>query len=248
MPTEINTIGVLGGGVMGAGIAQVLAVASLQVTVRDLKDEFIEKARTTIVDGRYGFTRGLELGKVTRAQVDTALANLSFTTEMEDLKDVDLIIEAVPEDTELKRQVFAEADRVVKRQAIFASNTSGFAIAHLSQGVGRKERFAGMHWFSPALVMRLVELVYTPETAEETLQALEALCQKVGKTSIRVKDAPGSYGFVANRIYYAAVRESQKVMEEGIASVEDINKAMVYGFNWPIGPLAMSAQARKGWK
>ena len=248
MPTSINTIGVLGGGVMGAGIAQALAVGGVRVTVRDINDELVEKARSTIVDGRYGLKRGVERGKTTQAEADAALANLSFTTRLEDLKDIDLIIEAVPEDLELKKKVFAEVDTIVRTEAIFASNTSGLAIADLNQAVGRKQRFIGMHWFSPAPVMKLVELVHAPDTAEETIQALEALCLRVGKVSIRVKDAPGKYGFVANRIYFAAVREAQKVLEEGIASAEDINKAMVAGYNWPVGPLAMIAGATKGWQ
>src|SRR3990170_432578 len=239
--TQINTLGVLGGGVMGSGIAQALAVGGCTVTVRDLNQELIEKARATIVDGRYGLKRGVERGKTTQAEADAALANLSFTTRLEDLKDVDLIIEAVPEDLELKRKVFTEVDTTVRPDAVFASNTSGLAISDVNQAVSaaRRPRFIGMHWFSPAPVMRLVELVHASETAEETIQALEALCQRAGKVSIRVKDAHGKYGFVANRIYFAAVREAQKVMEEGIASVDDINKAMVYGFNWPVGPLAM---------
>src|SRR3972149_3740690 len=113
---------------------------------------------------------------------------------------------------------------------------------------GRRPRFIGMPWFSPAPIMKLVELVHASETAEETIQALEAICQRIGKVSVRVKDAPGKYGFIANRIYFAAVREAQAVLAEGIASAEDINKAMVYGFNWPVGPLAMVEGARKGWQ
>jgi len=248
MPQDIQTIGILGGGVMGSGIAQALALAGFKVTVRDLTQELLNKCRATIVDGRYGLKRGVERGKTTQEQADAALANLSFTTRLEALRDIDLIIEAVPEDLNLKKQVFSEIDHLVQPQAIFASNTSGFAISDLNQAVVRKERFIGMHWFSPAPVMKLVELVYAPETSEETIQALEALCQKADKVSIRVKDAPGTYGFVANRIYFAAIREAQKVLEEGIASGEDINKAMVYGYNWPIGPLAMVQQALKGWQ
>ena len=103
-----------------------------------------------------------------------------------------------------------------------------------------------MHWFSPANIMRLVELIHAPETSEESIKALEGVCEKAGKVSVRVKDAPGEYGFIANRIYFAAVAEARKVLEQGIATEEDINKAMVYGFNWPVGPLAMVAGARRG--
>src|SRR3990172_3120926 len=246
----IETVGVIGGGVMGSGIAQALAVGGCRVTVRDLNEQLIEKSKERIVEGRYGLERGVERGKTTRDDADAALARLSWTTSVGDLKDVDLVVEAVPEDLELKKKVFVELDGTLKAGAIFASNTSGLAISDLNKAVSeaRRPKFIGMHWFSPAPVMKLVEIVHAPETAEETVQALESLCQRSGKVSIRVKDAPGRYGFVANRIYFAAVREAQKVLEEGIASAEDINKAMVSGFNWPVGPLAMIEGATKGWQ
>jgi 3-hydroxybutyryl-CoA dehydrogenase len=248
--TEIKTVGVIGGGVMGSGIAQALAVGGCRVTVRDLNEQLIEKSKHTITEGRYGLERGVERGKTTREDADAALSRLSWTTSVGDLKDVDLVVEAVPEDLELKKKVFVELDGALKASAIFASNTSGLAISDLNKAVSeaRRPRFIGMHWFSPAPVMKLVEIIHAPETAEETVQALESLCQRAGKVSIRVKDAPGRYGFVGNRVYFAAVREAQKVLEEGIASVEDINKAMVFGFNWPVGPLAMIEGATKGWQ
>ena len=247
---EITSIGVIGGGVMGSGIAQALAVGGARVTVRDLNEQLIEKSRSTIVDGRYGLKRGVERGKTTQEDADAALKRLAWTTSMEDLKDCDLIIEAVPEDLELKKKVFGELDTVAGPETIFATNTSGLAISDINKAVSeeRRKRFIGMHWFSPAPVMKLVELVYAPETADEAIAALESLCQRVGKATVRVKDAPGRYGFIANRIYFAAVREAQKVLEEGIATPEDINKAMVFGFNWPVGPLAMVEGATKGWQ
>jgi 3-hydroxyacyl-CoA dehydrogenase len=247
---SIETVGVVGGGVMGSGIAQALAVGGAQVTVRDINDEMVAKSRSTIVDGRYGLNRGVERGKTTQEEADAALARLSWTTDVGGLAGVDLVIEAVPEDLDLKKKVFAELDGVAKPEAFFASNTSGLAISDLNKAVAetRRPRFIGMHWFSPAPIMKLVELVQAPETAEETVQAVESLCQRIGKVSVRVKDAPGKYGFIANRIYFAAVREAQAVLAEGVASAEDINKAMVYGYNWPVGPLAMVEGARKGWQ
>ena len=247
---EIKTVGVIGGGVMGSGIAQALAVGGCQVTVRDLNEQLIEKARDTVTDGRYGLNRGVERGKTTREDADAALARMSFTTSLDDLNDLDLIVEAVPEDLDLKKKVFSELDGAVGASTIFASNTSGLAIADIATALteSRRPLFIGMHWFSPAPVMKLVEIVRAETTAEETVLAMESLCDRVGKVSIRVKDAPGRYGFVANRIYFAAVREAQKVLEEGVANVEDINKAMVYGFNWPVGPLAMIEGATKGWQ
>ena len=250
MPIEIKSAGILGGGVMGAGIGQALALGGLKVAIRDLNDELLEKARSTIVDGRFGLKRGVERGKTSQEQMDSAIANLSFTTKLDDLKDMDLIVEAVPEDLELKKKLWAEVDGIVQAEAVFATNTSGLVIGELNQAVkeARRPRFIGMHWFSPAPIMKLVELIHAPETAEETILALESLCQRIGKASVRAKDAPGKYGFIANRVYFAAVREAQAVLAEGIASAEDINKAMVYGFNWPVGPLAMVEGARKGWQ
>lgn len=243
---DINLIGVMGGGVMGGGIAQVCALSGYPVMIRDLNEELLVKTRDAIMEGRYGLRTGVERGKVTQEQMDEATGKLAFTTHVEDLRSADLIIEAVPEDLELKRKVFAELDTQVKPDSIFATNTSGFSISQLNQAVARKDRFLGMHWFSPAPVMRLIELVHAPETSEEAIATLEALGERLGKVTIRVKDAPGEYGFVANRIYFAAVAEARKVMEEGIATADDINKAMRFGFNWPVGPLEMAAGARKG--
>jgi 3-hydroxyacyl-CoA dehydrogenase len=248
MSEEITKVGMMGGGVMGGGIAQVLSVAGYRVVLRDLTQELLDKTRETVVDGRFGLQAGVQRGKLTDAQMEAAQARIAFTTDMADLRDVDLLIEAIPENLDLKRKIFAELDSLVRPDAIIATNTSGFALADLSQAVSRKERFAGMHWFSPVPAMKLVEIISTPETSEETVRRLEAVGDKAGKVTIRVKDAPGRYGFVANRIYYAAVAEARKILEEGTASEDDINKAMVYGFNWPVGPLAMTAGARSGWK
>jgi len=246
-PEEVKTIGMMGGGVMGGGIAQVLAVGGYRLIVRDLTQELLDKTRATIVDGRFGLKAGVQRGKLSEEEMEAALARIGFTTEMADLRDVDLLIEAIPEDLELKRKVFAELDNLIRPEAIFATNTSGFAIADINQAVSRKDRFAGMHWFSPVPAMKLVEVIYSLETSEDAIACIEAAGAKAGKVTIRVKDAPGKYGFIANRIYYAAVAEARKILEEEIAGADDINKAMVYGFNWPVGPLAMSAGARSGW-
>jgi 3-hydroxyacyl-CoA dehydrogenase len=247
---SIQTAGIIGGGVMGSGIGQALAVGGLTVIIRDVNEQAVEKSRSTIVEGRYGLNRGVERGKTTQAEADAALARLSWTTDVSGLAGADLVIEAVPEDLELKKRVFSELDGIVKGEAIFASNTSGLAISDINKAVSESRRplFLGLHFFSPASIMKLAEIIYAPETAESTITAIEDVCQRAGKVSVRVKDAPGRYGFIANRIYFAAVREAQKVLEEGIASAEDINKAMVFGFNWPVGPLAMVEGATKGWQ
>jgi 3-hydroxyacyl-CoA dehydrogenase len=245
---DIKTVGVMGGGVMGGGIAESFIFNGYRAIVRDLNDDLIEKTRQTMIDGRFGLKGAVERGKMTQDDFDAAVGRLSFTKEITDLRDVDLIVEAVPENLDLKKSVFSDLDRVVKPEAIFATNTSGFAISDLNKAVARRDRFIGFHWFSPAFIMKIIEVIYAPETSQDTLETMLELTRRLGKTPITVKDAPGKYGFVANRIYFAMVAEARKVLEEGIASDEDINAAMRLGFNWPAGPLEMVAGARKGWQ
>ena len=186
--------------------------------------------------------------------MDEALANLTLTTRAEDLKDCDVIIEAIGggpigqmENKDTKLKVFGELDNLVKKEAIFASNTSFFTIADLAAVTQRKDKFIGMHWFSPANIMKVVEITWTADTSEETIQLIEGLCDKLGKTHVRVKDIPGDTGFISNRIYGAIFRETQKIIEEGTATAEDIDTVMMGGFNWPTGPAGMAAGAAGGW-
>jgi 3-hydroxybutyryl-CoA dehydrogenase len=245
---DIKLVGVMGGGVMGGGIAQTCAAAGFRTVCRDISEELCEKTRATVIEGRFGLRGAVERGKLTQQQMDETIAHLSFTTNIEDLRDADLIIEAVPENLDLKKNIFAELDKAIKPSAVFASNTSGFAISDLNKAVARKDRFIGMHWFSPAFVMKLVEIISAPETSEETVKLIEDLATRLGKETVRVKDAPGAYGFIANRVYFAAVAEARKILQEGLATEDDINKAMRIGFKWPVGPLEMVAGARKGWQ
>jgi len=253
---DIKTLGVVGAGVMGSGISQVAALAGYKVVTRDLNDEILAKAKEGITSGRFGFKGAVERGKITQEQVDKALANIKLTTKVEDLKDVDILIEAIGgggaaelENKDLKLRVFKELDGIVKKEAIFASNTSFFTIRDIAAVTNRKDKFLGMHFFSPVPVMKVVEVIWTPETAKETTDAAVGFCQKVGKIPVRVKDVPGDTGFIGNRIYFAAVREAQKVLEEGIVEKpEDIDAVMTMGFNWPIGPMMMGGGARSGWK
>ncbi len=245
---EIKKVGIAGGGVMGGGIAMTFVQHGYAVVIRDISDEAVAHTRSTVQHGRFGWEGAVDRGKFTRGQVDAFANNLSFTTDVEGLSDCDLIIEAVPEDEELKKKVWAELDSRVKPAAIFATNTSGFAIGSLNQAVSRRDRFIGMHWFSPANIMKLVELVHAPETSEECIATMEETCRRIGRTSVRVKDAPGSYGFIANRVYFAAVAEGRKIAEAGLATPEDIDTAMKLGYNWPSGPLEMFRGARSGWQ
>lgn len=245
---DIKLVGVMGGGVMGGGIAQTFAAHGFHTIIRDLNDDLIEKTRASMVDGRFGLKGSVERGKMTQEEYDATIARFSFTKEVNDLRNCDLIVEAVPENLDLKKSVFSELDGLIKAGAIFASNTSGFAISDLNKAVSRRDRFVGFHWFSPAFIMKPIEVIAAPETSQETVDVMVELTGRLGKVPIRVKDAPGKYGFVANRIYFAMVAEARKVLDEGIASADDINAAMRLGFNWPAGPLEMVAGARKGWQ
>jgi 3-hydroxyacyl-CoA dehydrogenase len=245
---DIKKVGVMGGGVMGGGIAQSFIAHGFTAIVRDLNDELIEKTRASMIDGRFGLKGAVERGKMSQGDYEAAVARLSFTQDVNDLRDVDLIVEAVPENLDLKKSVFTELDGIVKDDAVFATNTSGFAISDLNKAVARRDRFIGFHWFSPAFIMKPIEIISAPETSQETTDLLVAITKKLEKVPIMVKDAPGKYGFVANRIYFAMVAEARKVLEEGIASAEDIDTAMQLGYNWPIGPLGMTRGARSGWQ
>ena len=245
---DIKLVGLMGGGVMGGGIAQTFAAHGFKTIIRDLNDDLIEKTRHSMVEGRFGLNGAVERGKMTKDEYDATVARFSFTKEVGDFRDCDLIVEAVPENLDLKKSVFAELDTLAKKEAIFATNTSGFAISDINKAVSRRDRFVGFHWFSPAFIMKPVEIVYAPDTSEATIATMEAVGARLGKVTIRVKDAPGKYGFVANRIYFAMVAEARRVLDEGIASAEDIDTVMKAGFNWPVGPLGMTKGARGGWQ
>ncbi len=251
---DVKSIGVLGGGVMGSGISQTAIVAGYKVICRDLTEEILARTRDTIVSGRFGLKGGVERGKQTQEQMDQAMANLTLTTKVEDLKDCDIVIEAIGggpggqmENKDIKLKVHAELDETIKKEAVFASNTSTFTIADIAAVTKRKDKFIGMHFFSPANIMRAVEVIWTADTSEETIQLIEGLCDKLGKIHARVKDVPGNTGFIGNRVFGAARREAMKIIEEKIATAEDIDATMMGGFNWPAGPLGMGLGARAGW-
>jgi 3-hydroxybutyryl-CoA dehydrogenase len=245
---DVKKIGMLGGGVMGGGIGQVMAIAGYEVVIRDLTPEILDKTRNTIVETRFGLKRAVEIGKLGQNDYEGVVSRLNYTTRLEDLANCDVIVEAVPEDLELKQRVFKELDGIVKPEAIFASNTSGFAIEDIARDVSpeRKQRFAGTHYFSPVPAMKACELVYTPETSQETIDTLKAMVEGAGKVVVMVKDAPGSYGFIVNRIFRAAREEADKIVEAGIATKEDVDTAMITGRNWPVG-FYLNQGARSGW-
>jgi 3-hydroxyacyl-CoA dehydrogenase len=238
---------VIGAGVMGSGIAQTLAQAGFGAVCCDVSEEVIEKAREIVVKGRYGLARAVSRGKLDQAAADAALARIRFTTSLDHAAAADLVIECVPERLDLKIKVFRDLDDLAPPDTILASNTSGFPITALAAATERPDRVIGWHWASPPPVMRMAEIVVTPATSEETTQTVVEMASKCGKNPVVVKDLPTQWGFVANRIYFAMVREAQHVVDAGIASTDDVNRLMVDCFNWPVGPFAMVKGATSGW-
>jgi 3-hydroxyacyl-CoA dehydrogenase len=241
-------VGVIGAGVMGSGIAQACATAGCPTTCYDVSREALERARASVRSGRYGFERAVERGKLARGEAEAALARLAFTASFEEAAAAELVIECVPEDLALKIETFRALDRQAPPSAILASNTSGFPIAALAAATARPERVIGWHWASPPVVMRLAEIVVTPRTGAEAVRAVSELARRCGKNPVVVKDAPTSWGFVANRVYGAMLREAQRVVAEGVATPEQVNELMVDCFRWPVGPFAMVEGATRGWK
>ncbi len=232
---EIRKVCVLGAGIMGAGIAQVLAQAGFEVGLRDIEDRFVEKGLAGI---RKNLDRAVSKGKLNQEEADAVLARIHGTTQMEEAaKDADFVIEAVIENMEVKKEVFRELDQITKSEAILASNTSGLSITEMASVTGRPEQVIGMHFFNPVPVMKLVEIIRGFVTSDETFQATKTLVERIGKTPVEVKEAPG---FAVNRILCPMINEAIFVYSEGIASAEDIDRAMKLGANHPIGPLALA--------
>lgn len=234
---QVRTIGVMGGGVMGGGLAQVLAVAGYQVVVRDLNDAIIQQTKDAVFESRWGMKRAVEIGKLPFDRAVVAMPRISFATDINALRDVDFLIEAVPERLDLKQRVFAELDALVKREAIFVSNTSGFPIVDIARDVSEARRplFGGMHFSNPVPTMKMCEVIYTPQTSQETIDTIRGIAEKAGKVVCMVQDQPGSYGFILNRVFAAARREAEQIVDAGLATPEDVDKAMMTGRNWPAG-------------
>jgi 3-hydroxyacyl-CoA dehydrogenase len=241
-------IGVLGAGVMGAGIAQVTATAGHETVCYDVNAAALASGEEHVTTGRYGFERGVERGKLTREEADAARARLSFTSSFEDAAQVDVIVEAVPEKLDLKQQVFRDLDAAAPAATIFASNTSGFPIGQIADATKRPELVIGWHWASPPAVMRLAEIVRGPDTNDATVATIVELATACNKNPVVIHDSPsGTWGFVANRVYSAMIREANACIEEGIATREQVDALMVDCFRWPVGPFGMVQGASSGW-
>lgn len=245
--SEVKRIGVLGAGVMGSGIAQVTATAGYDTVCYDVDPGALEAGKEHVTTGRYGVERGVDRGKLTREQADAALARLTFTGSFNEAAATDLVIEAVPERLELKVRVFRDLDRAAPDTTILASNTSGFSIAGIGAATDRADRVIGWHWASPAPVMRLAEIVSARETSDATITVVRNVASACGKNPIVVKDTPMAWGFVTNRVYFAMVAEAQKVVNEGIATADEVDQLMMDCFRWPTGPFGMVKGAGSGW-
>ena len=231
---DIKTIGVLGAGSMGNGIAQVAAQAGYKVVMRDIEDRFVENGLKAI---EKFLAKSVEKGKMTGDQKKEILTRIKGTTRMEDLLDVDFVIEAVFEDLDLKKNVFKKLDELTRSHVILTTNTSSMSVTEIAMSTKQPEKVAGMHFFNPAPLMRLVEVIRGYHTNDETTRAVMEMAKKLGKEPVEVKkDTPG---FIVNRLMIPHFLEAIKMYEEGIATVEDIDKAVKLGLNYPMGPFEL---------
>jgi 3-hydroxybutyryl-CoA dehydrogenase len=230
---SVEKVGVVGLGTMGAGIAQVCVQAGIETVGREVSDDLCERARVRIA---HYLGRGVEKGRLTPEDRDAALARLTTTTELAELAGCDLVIEAVVEDLEVKRKLFRELEAVVGPDAVLATNTSALSVTEVAQATERPARVVGMHFFNPAPVLPLVEVVRTELASDDAVETAFALAERLGKEPIRCNDTPG---FVVNRILIPLLNDCVRVLDEAGVSPEDLDKAMTRGVNWPIGPCAL---------
>jgi 3-hydroxybutyryl-CoA dehydrogenase len=229
----IKTVGVLGAGLMGSGIAEVAAKAGYKTIVREVSEELSRKGRARI---DASLARAVEKGKLDGADRDAAKARLSETTRLEDLADCDIVIEAIVENLETKNETFAALDRACKAETIFCSNTSSLTITEMSAATTRPDRFAGLHFFNPVPVMKLVEVVRTIATSKETEDTVFEFAKSLGKEPIRAND---NSGFVVNRLLVPYLLDAVRALEEGVGTKEDIDRGMELGCGHPMGPLRL---------
>jgi 3-hydroxybutyryl-CoA dehydrogenase len=229
----MKVVGVIGAGQMGAGIAQVAAQSGFTTVVREVSDAICQRARGSI---EKTLNKGIERGKVTAEQRDKTLGNLSFTTDVSALKDCDIVIEAVVEDLEVKNDLWKQLDALCPQHTIFASNTSSLTIAAMAAATARADRMVGLHFFNPVPLMKLVEVVRTVTTSQETFDRAFAFAKALGKEPIAAKD---NSGFVVNLLLVPYLIDAITQLEHGVASVEDIDKGMQLGCGYPMGPFTL---------
>lgn len=230
---EVRSIAVVGAGTMGRGIAYAAVAGGFRTVLTDVSQEALAKAQGYIRETLQG---ARERGKW-QGDPEEALARLTLTPRLEDAAAAELVIEAAPEDIRLKVDIFSRLDQFASAETLLASNTSSLSLTEMSAAFSRPARFLGMHFFNPVPKMKLIELIFTPETSEETLATADAVARRMGKETVRVKDSPG---FATSRINALIGNEAFRMLEEGVASVEDIDKAVKLGLNHPMGPFEMA--------
>lgn len=231
---EIKKIGVVGAGTMGNGIAQLAAQIGCTVVMRDVEQRFVDNGLKNI--NRF-LSKSVEKGKMTEDQKGEILGRITGTTQMADLKEVDIVIEAVIEDLNLKKSVFKELDGICRPEVILATNTSSMSITEIAVATQRPDKVVGMHFFNPVPLMRLVEVIRAYQTSDDTVQITTDLAKKMGKETVEVKkDSPG---FIVNRIMIPHFIEAINIVQEGIATPEDVDKAVKLGLNYPMGPFEL---------
>lgn len=231
--SEFRKVGVLGCGLMGSGIAQVSAMAGYETVARDVSKDITDRGRAGIEKSLAKF---VEKGKLTAPDRDATLKRLSFTTAVSDLKASDVVIEAITEDLELKNALWRELDGLCGPRTIFASNTSSLTVAAMAAATKRPDRFVGLHFFNPVPLMQLVEVVRTVTTSEETFQRAYAFAKSLGKEPVAAKD---NSGFIVNLLLVPYMLDAIRAVEQGVASIPDIDKAMQLGCGYPMGPLTL---------
>ena len=230
---EIRKVGVVGLGTMGAGIAQISVQSGFETIGREVEPQLGERGRATIE--RY-LARGVEKGRLSGDERDAALGRLTLTTDLADLADCDLVIEAALEELELKRKIFAEIDRVTRPEAILATNTSALSVSEIAEATEHPQRVVGMHFFNPAPVLPLVEIVRGRESSAEAVDTAYAWAERAGKQPVRCNDTPG---FIVNRILIPLLNDCVRVLDEAGVEPEAMDKAMTNGAGWPLGPCAL---------
>ncbi len=231
---EIKKVGVVGCGSMGAGIAQLCAQSGYQVVVSEINDEFLKKGLASIDKT---LARSVEKGRLSQPDKDAIMGRLKGTTSTKDFSGCDLVIEAAIENLDLKKKIFADLDGVCPPNAILATNTSCLSIIEMAMVTKRPDKVLGLHFFNPAPVMKLLEIVKTIATSDETVKASQKFGESLGKTTVIAQDAPG---FIVNRLWIPFLLHSIRLYEEGVASREDIDNAIMLGLNYPMGPLTLS--------
>ncbi len=231
--SQIQSLAVIGSGTMGSGIAQVAAASGYNVILCDVQDAFLEKALKAITGS---YDKFVQKDKMSDGDRQAALGRLKITTKLEEVAEVDLVVEAITEQIEAKRVLFGKLEEICKKSAIFASNTSSLSVTDMGMATNRQQQVVGMHFFNPAALMKLVEVVRTPLTSQATFEAVWQAALKMGKSPVETRDTPG---FIFNRLIIPYLNEAMWALYEGAGKVADIDAAMKLGGNMPIGPLAL---------